>query len=187
MRIITGTCKGRKLKTPKGITTRPTLDRTRETIFNVLENYGIAGRAVLDLFSGTGALGLEALSRGATSLTAVDVRTGALILENAALCGVEEKITVLRKPIESSCASLRDSKFDLIFSDPPYEKGYMQVTINQLEKYNLVRHKGIVVLECHKNDNFQVPISWRLLKEQLFGYTKVYYYSVTIDGEEPEI
>lgn len=187
MRIIAGACKGRTLKTPKGLNTRPTLDRTRETMFNVLQNYGIVQRDVLDLFAGTGALGLEALSRGAKSLTAMDARTGSLLKDNVAICRMEEKVIVIQKSIGPGCSSLEGKKFDLVFSDPPYEKGYMQVTIDQLTKFQLVRNDGLVVLECHKNDTFIVPEFWTLLKEQLLGYTKIYYYRVATDGEEPEI
>ena len=89
MRIIGGTAKGHTIKAPKGVDTRPTLDRVRESVFNVLSNRGIFGTHVLDIFSGTGAVAIEALSRGAAHAVAVDFKTGKLILENAKHCHVE--------------------------------------------------------------------------------------------------
>ena len=86
MRIIGGTAKGHAIKAPKGVDTRPTLDRVRESVFNVLANRGIFGTDVLDIFSGTGAVAIEALSRGAAHAVAVDFKTGKLILENAKHC-----------------------------------------------------------------------------------------------------
>ena len=97
MRIISGSARGRVLKSPKGMLTRPTLDRTRESLFNILENSGgLRGAAVLDIFAGTGALGLEALSRGAASAVFIDHYTQQLIRQNAALCGFADCVEVLR-------------------------------------------------------------------------------------------
>lgn len=176
MRIISGICKGRKIKTPKGMDTRPTQDRVRETMFNVLQNYGIYNRDVLDLFAGTGALGIEALSRGAKSLVAVDMRTAKLIKENLELCKLDEKAKVLKGKIKQYKEYLSSKQFDLVFSDPPYLKGGIQETIELLEKCDMLRENAIIVLEYDKKDEFVIPSSWGLLKEQQFGYTKVSYY-----------
>lgn len=176
MRIISGTCRGRNIKTPKGMATRPTQDRVRETMFNVLQNHGIYNRDVLDLFAGTGALGIEALSRGAKSLVAIDMRTAKLIQENLEICKLEDKAKVLKGKISQHKAYLSEKQFDLIFSDPPYLKGGIQETIAIIQECNLLRDKAIIVLECDEKDEFTVPEEWGLLKEQKFGYTKVYYY-----------
>lgn len=176
MRIISGICKGRKIKTPKGMDTRPTQDRVRETVFNVLQNYGIYNRDVLDLFAGTGALGIEALSRGAKSLVAIDMRTAKLIKENLEICKLEEKAQVLKGKIMQYKNFLNEKQFDLVFSDPPYLKGGIQETIQILETCDLLRENALIVLEYDQKDDFVVPKNWNLLKEQKFGYTKVSYY-----------
>ena len=125
MRIITGKARGLKLKTPAGFSTRPTADRVKESLFNILNgliNFSEVN-AVLDLFAGTGALGLEAISRGATSATFIDAATTEIIRENVRrtkFTGCE----ILRGDFEKILRRLstESSSFDLIFSDPPYAK-----------------------------------------------------------------
>ena len=99
MRIIGGTAKGHTIKAPKGVDTRPTLDRVRESVFNVLSNRGIFGTHVLDIFSGTGAVAIEALSRGAAHAVAVDFKTGKLILENAKHCRVDDRLEIIPRKL----------------------------------------------------------------------------------------
>lgn len=123
MRVIAGTARGRRLKTPKGTSVRPTSDKVRGAIFSILLSQGRdpADAAVLDLFAGTGALGIEALSRGAARAVFVekDPRTAALIGENLALTGFAEISRVMRADAERlELASL--GTFDLVFADPPY-------------------------------------------------------------------
>lgn len=176
MRIIGGTAKGHTIKAPKGIDTRPTLDRVRESIFNVLNNRGIRGASVLDLFSGTGALAIESLSRGASSAVAVDMKTGKLILENATHCRVEKELTIVPKKISQVMPFIYNQQFDYIFSDPPYEKGFIQSTINLVDGHDLLAPEGVLILEHHKDETFTVPDHWESIKEQKFGYTLVSYY-----------
>lgn len=184
MRIIAGEFRGRRLKSPKGMLTRPTLDRIRETIFNVLYNYSIRNRVVLDLFAGTGALGLEALSRGASCLTAVDQSTANLIMENANLCKVSERVNVIKRKIKDIGQYLAGKKYDLVFSDPPYNKGLTNLALNILVEYNLLNDKAIIVLEYDNSENIEAPDTFKLLKEQIFGYTKVSYYMYEQPREE---
>ena len=99
MRIIGGTAKGHAIKAPKGLDTRPTLDRVRESVFNVLANRGIFGSDILDIFSGTGAVAIEALSRGAAHAVAVDFKTGKLILENAKHCRVDDRLEIIPRKL----------------------------------------------------------------------------------------
>lgn len=176
MRIIGGTAKGHTIKAPKGIDTRPTLDRVRESIFNVLNNRDIRGTSVLDLFSGTGAVAIEALSRGASSAVAVDMKTGRLILENATHCRVEKYLTIVPKKISHILPFIENQQFDYIFSDPPYEKGLIQATIDLVEVNNLLAPGGVLILEHHKDELFTLPNYWKSIKEQKFGYTLVSYY-----------
>ena len=122
MRIIGGTYRGHRLRAPKG-PTRPTTDRTREAIFNLVQHrVALSGAAVLDLFAGSGALGLEALSRGAASATFVEQRGAALgtIRQNAAALGVTDRCTVLRTDAFRLLEGLPDAAYALILADPPY-------------------------------------------------------------------
>lgn len=123
MRIIAGEFKGRRLKTPTWEGLRPTSDKLRETLFNILAPR-IAGAAVLDVFAGTGAVGLESLSRGAARAVFIeqDRRAAALIAANAALCGVENRCVIIRDRAERVLTRQRgDEWFDVIVVDPPYE------------------------------------------------------------------
>src|SRR6185503_13127830 len=123
MRIIAGTNKGRTLKAPKWEGLRPTSDKLRETLFNVLQTR-IEGARVLDMFSGTGAVALEALSRGAASATCVDNdrRAAGLIAENAALCRESERCVIIRDVASRALQQLLPGgPFDIIVLDPPYD------------------------------------------------------------------
>ena len=126
MRIIAGSLKGRRLKPPTWDGLRPTSDRLRETLFNILAPR-IAGARVLDAYAGTGALGIEALSRGALSVTFIeqDRRAQALITENLAHCGVENGYVIIRSPVAHAVHTLRRSPtfdpFDIVLLDPPYD------------------------------------------------------------------
>ena len=176
MRIIGGTAKGHTIKAPKGMDTRPTLDRVRESIFNVLAHRGIFGTRVLDLFSGTGAVAIEALSRGAESAIAVDYRTGKLIRENAEHCRVLDRIQIIPKKLSQLKHFIGDQQFDYIFSDPPYENDFIQETIDFVVANDALADDGVLVLEHHKDEAFTMPPEWECIKKQKFGYTLVSYF-----------
>jgi 16S rRNA (guanine966-N2)-methyltransferase len=123
MRIIAGEFKGRRLKVPKWDGLRPTSDKLRETLFNILSPR-IAGAHVLDVFAGTGAVGLESLSRGASDVVFIeqDRRAAALIAENAALCAVENRCVIIRDRAEHALQHHIDRRmFDVVVLDPPYD------------------------------------------------------------------
>ena len=122
MRIIAGSLKGRRLKPPTWDGLRPTSDKLRETLFNILSPV-VAGARVLDGFAGTGAVGIEALSRGAAHVTFVerDRRAQALIAANLAGCGVADGYVIIRAGIERAAAELSPASFDLVLLDPPYD------------------------------------------------------------------
>ena len=181
MRIIGGTAKGHTIKAPKGVDTRPTLDRVRESVFNVLSNRGIFGTHVLDIFSGTGAVAIEALSRGAAHAVAVDFKTGRLILENAKHCHVEDRLEIIPKKLSQLKNYIMERQFDYIFSDPPYENGFIQGTIDMVVDYDLLKPEGVLLLEHHKDEAFTLPESWECIKEQKFGYTMVSYFVNTAE------
>lgn len=152
MRVIAGAYKGRTLLSPTWPGLRPTSDRLRETLFNVLSRQ-IAGARVLDGYAGTGAVGIEALSRGATHATFVesDRRAQRLIGENLARCGITEGYAIIRAPLERSLDTLRDSPsfvpFDIVFLDPPYDMspGAVLVGVDAV-----VGEEAVIVLEHAK-------------------------------------
>ena len=175
MRIISGEAKGHTLKAPKGRNTRPTQDRVRESIFNVLANYGLHGITVLDLFSGTGAMALEALSRGAAEAVSVDRATARLIKENADHCRLADRLEVLPLSLDASGQRLAGRQFDLIFSDPPYEKDLIAATWRVVTEQQLLKKDGMLVIERHEAEPLGLPDGWSCIKEQRFGYTRVNY------------
>ena len=147
MRIIAGTSKGRTLKAPKWEGLRPTSDKLRGTLFNILQHQ-IAGARLLDVFAGTGAIALEALSRGAASATCVDSdrRATALIAENAARCGVSERCVIIRDAVERALQKpLAGGPFDVIVLDPPYEYARIGEVVRDAARQRA--GSGVIVLE----------------------------------------
>jgi 16S rRNA (guanine966-N2)-methyltransferase len=124
MRIVAGTARGRPLAAPSGRSTRPTSDKVRGAVFNLLGQFFDGGR-VLDLFAGSGALALEALSRGCASAVCVDGdrRAAACIRKNAAACGFASRVEVRCEPVEAALPRLAPGSFALAFLDPPYAVG----------------------------------------------------------------
>ena len=157
MRIITGLARGSRLKAPKGQGTRPTADRVKESLFNILGRK-TAGRSVLDIFAGTGALGLEALSRGAESAVLVDVATAKLLRENAEHAHLEASTEILGVDafVALSRLAAQGRSFGLIFCDPPYHMGLWQRTLAVLDDSGLLSHEGILVVE-HGADEIDLP------------------------------
>lgn len=170
MRIISGSARGRVLKSPKGMLTRPTLDRTRESLFNILESSGgLRGAAVLDIFAGTGALGLEALSRGAASAVFIDHYTQQLIRQNAALCGFADCVEVLRLNSAKALARLQGRKFDYIFADPPYNKNLVNDTIALIGEYDLLAPGGLILMEYSWNEGITESPLYEVIREKSYG------------------
>lgn len=148
MRVIAGSLKGRRLKTPDWDGLRPTSDKLRETLFNILAPR-IAGARVLDAFAGTGALGIEALSRGAAAVTFVewDRRAQALIAANLAQCGIDTGYNLVRGAVDGAVATLQASSFepfDIVLLDPPYTMPGREAL---MKIDTLVAPGGVVVLE----------------------------------------
>jgi len=177
MRVISGTSKGRKLATPKNLSLRPTSDRVKESIFNILSGR-IEGRMVLDLFAGTGNLGIEALSRGAKKVTFVEKGRDALklIRRNLARFGLEERSGVL--PIDASRAieilNQKGKTFDLIFMDPPYEKGLIEKTLTKLNLHPIYHRDSILVIEHHRRELLSPAVyGWSLTRQRRMGETVI--------------
>ena len=147
MRVITGKAKGVALKTPDGQLTRPTADRVKEATFSVIQ-FDIPGATVLDLFGGTGQLGIEALSRGAKRAVFVDQREDAcaLIRENLRRTKMVQEGTVVRSDYEAYLRKCRES-FDIIFLDPPYAEVFLENALKIITEIDILRYGGIIVTE----------------------------------------
>jgi 16S rRNA (guanine(966)-N(2))-methyltransferase RsmD len=146
MRVIAGSLKGRRLATPDWQGLRPTSDKLRETLFNVVAPR-IPGARVLDAYAGTGAIGIEAISRGAAHVTFVDRdrRATRLIAENLRRCGIAEGYAIIRDDVGKAFAREPQPSFDLIVLDPPYE---VSDAANVLDSLALtLDHRGLIVLE----------------------------------------
>ena len=148
MRVITGSARGRHLKELTGMETRPTTDRVKEGMFSVLQ-FSLEGRRVLDLFAGTGQLGIEALSRGAGAAVFVDRRADAvrLIRENLKLTELTDRAQVIAGDSMEYLTTLR-SRFDLIFLDPPYEAGLLEPALARIARFDILNPHGIIVAEA---------------------------------------
>jgi len=149
MRIIAGTAKGRKLNSPKGSRTRPTSDRVREAIFSIVGEL-VVGARVLDLYAGTGAMGLEALSRGGRQTVFVETDRSALkcLNSNIEMCGFLSSSDVVSRSVESYVGGLNaDDCFDLVFADPPYKGDLGTLTLMAISKHAKPLKKCLIVLE----------------------------------------
>ena len=150
MRVISGTARGKKLSSLEGLATRPTLDRVKEALFNILQ-FDLKGARILDLFSGSGALGIEALSRGAKEAVLCDNSHKAIQIINKNLKETRliDKAKVVNRDYIDAMEQLhkQSQKFDIIFLDPPYKSDYAIESIEHIIKYNLLEEDGIIVVE----------------------------------------
>ena len=176
MRIISGHCKGRKLVKLLGQQIRPTSDRTREAVFNIL-GQKVKKAKVLDLFAGTGALGIEALSRGACHATFID-QSCDIIHKNLELCRFKENSRVICCDIVKAplVESLNGKLFDLVFIDPPYGKGYIEVTLEKKSFTDLLDDNCIIIAEqsCKENLEIKFP-GLDIYRQKKYSKTNIYF------------
>ena len=178
MRIIGGEARGRRLFAPAGLDTRPTADRIRESLFNILRPR-IAQANVLDLFGGTGALGLEAISRGAARVTIVDVNRRAVevISRNARLVAGEDfsdRVQVICSDYRRAIAGLGGAGFDLVFLDPPYRMASAYAdAVDLLRRGNALAEGSVFVLERARAARIVLPDGVRIYDTRLYGETAV--------------
>lgn len=156
MRVIAGKYKGRVLSSPKRDGVRPTTDMVKQSLFSVLESRGLIEDAVcLDVFSGSGALGIEALSRGATSCTFIDKITHDT-MTNLSKIGLSSR--VMGGDFRRALKKLSGEHFDLIFCDPPYMSGYYDDFLSLVQEFDLLYQDGVIILEhSSKNDLINLP------------------------------
>jgi 16S rRNA (guanine966-N2)-methyltransferase len=175
LRVISGSCKGRKLKTVKGVTTRPTADRMREALFNIMASK-IPGAVILDLFAGTGALGIEALSRGAKYSVFIEKDKNALstINENILLCQMSDKAKTIQWDIVKNLACIESTTllFDIVFMDPPYKKNVIKKTIDNLRKTNSLKKNTDIIVEHASEKELQCEASgYEIVDQRTYGRT----------------
>ncbi len=177
MRIIAGNSRGAKLLTPEGDNTRPTTDRIKTTMFNIIA-FDIQEQDVLDVFAGSGSLGLECLSRGANSATFLDIDKNAIsiIQKNVDKLRVSENSEILNKSYEEYLKSTK-KKFGLIFLDPPYSKGIHQKALKLIAENDCLTDDGIIVLEISSDDTYGdiEALGLEVYKEKVFQRTSLCY------------
>ncbi|GAA0768875.1 16S rRNA (guanine(966)-N(2))-methyltransferase RsmD [Clostridium subterminale] len=180
MRVIAGKAKGRKLLSPEGMGTRPTLDRIKESIFNIIQNK-VRGSIVLDQFSGTGSLGLEAASRGAKECHLIDM--GDVTYKYL-------KQNIINLKFEDFCTSYKGDSykyleefgrigrvFDLIFIDPPYAKEMIPPALTLIKKYNLLQRDGLIVTKIDSSEEiYEGYEDIVLIDQRKYGNTTVCFY-----------
>ncbi|MEW6182769.1 MAG: 16S rRNA (guanine(966)-N(2))-methyltransferase RsmD [Bacillota bacterium] len=182
MRVIGGLAKRRTLKTPPGKSIRPTAERVKEALFNILAAK-IPDAVFLDLFAGTGGIGIEALSRGAARAVFVDRSSRALnlIRENLRRTGFSEQAMVIPHDAMTALSLLhrRGESFDLIYVDPPYDKGYELKTLPSIAHKGLLNRGGLVVAETDHRGKLPVEIgNLKLFRSERYGDTVLSFYRV---------
>jgi len=186
MRIVAGRHKGRPLNAPQGRATRPTSDRAREAMFNVLAHLGcgggLNGARVLDLFAGTGALGLEALSRGASHVTFVEphrdalktLRTNILSLNEIPNSAVKAHKATALAPIDDP-----DQAVNYAFLDAPYNQGFSEPALLHLASSGWLGEQAVVMVEIAKDEPLALPPGFATLKEKTYGAARVVFLRFT--------
>lgn len=180
LRVISGTAKGHKLKTLKGYVARPTSDKVKESLFNIIVEY-LADAYVLDLFAGTGNLGIEALSRGARKAVFVDKSEKAtdVIRENLVSTKLIDRGVIIKGEVLKVLYNLskEGEKFDIIFLDPPYNKGLLEETLKIIEKEDILAEGGIIAAERSSGENIPQKIgNLELISDRRYGNTALAFY-----------
>ncbi|MBI5562431.1 MAG: 16S rRNA (guanine(966)-N(2))-methyltransferase RsmD [Deltaproteobacteria bacterium] len=182
MRVVSGALKGKRLACPKGQSIRPTSDKVREAVFTILahQGEGFGYKRVLDLFAGTGAMGIEAISRGAEEAVFVDSDPAscAVIRKNLDLCGVSGSAVLRGGALETIARlSQKGDRFGLVFIDPPYASGLASEALRALDSSGLLPEDGVCVAETSKRNPLQSELATlRLAEERRYGDTLVYIF-----------
>lgn len=180
MRIISGSLKGRKLVSVKGDRTRPTADRVREALFNILGPLP-PGTRVLDLFAGTGALGIEALSRGADLAVFVDrdPRPLSALRQNIDHCGLQERTRVFRWDITKNLNCLKPftGQFDLVFLDPPYHNHLIPPALAGMLQFQVLSQGATIVAEHAADEDIQPPDGLIRDDRRTYGTTSLSFFT----------
>lgn len=175
MRVIAGTARSLPLKTPKGMETRPTTDRIKETLFNMIQGE-IPGCVFLDLFSGSGGIGIEALSRGARHAYFVENDRNAIscIQENLVFTKFTDKATLIKQDVMSALSMISEHEVDVIFMDPPYKAGYENSVFSYLAQQKYVTQNTLMIVEAELNREFDfvTEYGFEVVKEKRYKTNK---------------
>lgn len=182
MRVISGKARGLKLDSPKNNDVRPTTDRVKESLFNIINSY-IIDSEVLDLFAGTGSLGIECLSRNAKSCVFVDNKKESLdiVKSNIKKARVENESTVLKEDFKSAIKTLnlKNKTFDIIFLDPPYYENLFEICLDEISKNNLLKKDGIIVVEHDTKEILSEKINnLEKFRDKKYGNTTLSFYKI---------
>ncbi len=192
MRIISGSARGRRLHAPPDLRVRPTADRVKESLFNILTVLlgDFAGLRVLDIFAGTGNLGMEALSRGAGHAVFIDSHKAsvALIMKNLRMLGFEERSRVLEKDALAGMRFLeeKEAPFHLVFMDPPYRKGLAKEALEYLTTSALIDDDSLVVAESSSRET--LPAEFGVLRQfdrRVYGDTALHFFRKNLEPPAP--
>ena len=183
MRIISGKCKGKKIFDPKDIDTRPLKDLTKESIFNTIIhsnklNLVLESSNILDLFSGVGSFGLECLSRGSKSVTFVENYNNVLpiLRKNILNLDYQDSTLVVENNILKQLNFKNfDSKFDIIFMDPPYKEKSLSKIIIDIINAKIIKDNGIVIIHRHKKEEDKFPKEFQIIEEKTYGISRVLF------------
>jgi 16S rRNA (guanine966-N2)-methyltransferase len=180
VRVVSGNCKGKSLKAVPGNSTRPTTDKVKEAIFNMIGPYFTGGLG-LDLFAGSGGLGIEALSRGFDGVIFVDRDGKAIqtIKENIATCGYEKQVEIYRNEANRALKAIkkRELVFDVVFLDPPYKKQQLLDILSEIDKNKLIVNKGVIV--CEHGHDVALPDQvghLQVIKREQYGIIQITIY-----------
>lgn len=181
MRIVGGEFRGRALATPKTSAIRPTTDRTRESLFNILAHAypdALEGARVLDLFAGTGAVGIEALSRGCRFGLFVEasVEGRGVLWQNIETLGLTGRARMLRRDATALGTIGTMEDFHFVFADPPYAQGLGEKALSAADKGGWLKPGALAVLEERADMDIRLPASFRFLEERTFGETKMHFF-----------
>ncbi|MBE5865122.1 MAG: 16S rRNA (guanine(966)-N(2))-methyltransferase RsmD [Lachnospiraceae bacterium] len=175
MRVIAGSARSLPLKTPEGMDTRPTTDRIKETLFNVLQP-DIPGCVFIDLFSGSGGIGIEAISRGATKAYFVELAPKAIscIQQNLSFTKFTDRGIVLKQDVLAALSGIREEQVDIIFMDPPYNQEHEKRVLNLLKTLPYVTEDTLIVVEAdlHTSFDYLSEMGYEIVKEKKYKTNK---------------
>ena len=183
MRIISGHFKGKKILEPKNKNTRPLKDLVKESIFNIIHhskkfNIDIEGSIILDLFSGVGSFGIEALSRGARHVKFIENYNEVLpiLKKNIEKIDQKEKSEIIEKNILNEIDFKKiNQEFDIIFLDPPFQEKNMANLINKIYKSKILKKIGIIIIHRHSKENEILPPQFQIIEEKKYGVSKIMF------------
>lgn len=184
MRVISGERRGKKLLAPEGFDTRPTTDRVKEAVFNIIQ-FKVEGSHVLDLFAGSGQMGIEAISRGALSCVFAeqDRKACEVVRKNLAACRFDDRAEVICGEGIAAISRMRAKRFDIIFLDPPYSSDLMEKALLKICTLDLLKDNGIIICEVQRGSEIKgILPPYALKKEYDYGKTAV----ITVAKEKAE-